>query len=102
MGRKRLGKKPNHNTRTNEYSIEREILDPLPKGAIEEAQKFLSGKKQELEKRIESKAILESYDDLPFWDYMMFAGSIDFNDKWKMIFLETSQIFLYGFTKNMD
>ena len=48
----------------------------------------------------ENKAILE--DDLPFWDYMMFAGSIDFNDKW-MIFLETSQIFLYeknGLTYN--
>ena len=46
-------------------------IRPFAKGAIEEAQKFLSGKKQELVKRIESKAILESYDDLPFWDYMM-------------------------------
>lgn len=100
------GRKPNHNTRTNEYSIEREILDPLPKGAIEEAQKFLSGKKQELEKRIESKAILESYDDLPFWDYMMFAGSIDFNDKWTHdFFRNVTNLFIrvyekYGLTCN--
>lgn len=72
----------NHNIENNEYFSEREITDPLPKDAIEEAQIYLAGQKEELTKRIKSKMILEHYDDLPFWDYLMFSEGVDFNDKW--------------------
>ena len=92
----------NHNIKTNEYFSEREISDPLPKEAIEEVHKLLSGgQKQELAKRIKSKMILEYYDDLPFWDYMMFTEGVNFNDRWtNQFFKNITNLFIRVYEKN--
>lgn len=94
-------KSTNHNIKTNEYFSEREISDPLPKEAIEEAHTFLSGQQQELIKRIQSKMILKYYDDLPFWDYMMFTEGVDFNDKWtNQFFKNITNLFIRVYETN--